>query len=63
VAVSQQRGSAKETDRMGRRHGRVATLSSTRRARDRLVPPPQGSDDRHGLGTRADHLADNDEDS
>ena len=48
---------------MGRRHGRVATLSSTRRARDRLVPPPQGSDDRHGLGTWADHLADNDEDS
>ena len=30
------------------RHGRVATLSRTGLARDRLVPPPQGSDDRHG---------------
>ena len=48
---------------MGRRHGRVATLSRTGLARDRLVRRRRVRTTGTGLGTRADHLADNDEDS
>ena len=50
VAVSQQRGGAKKTDRMGRRHGRLATLSRTPLARAVSFRRTQSTASCHDVG-------------